>query len=78
MYRALKLAGVSAELHIYSGTAHDFGVRPSGRPCSTWTQSCADWLRQQGFLKPPRGPWRHSVVVSPCGVVEGGPARSAL
>jgi acetyl esterase/lipase len=51
MYRALKRAGVPAELHIYAGAAHDFGVRPSKHPCSTWTQSCAGWLRQQGFLK---------------------------
>ena len=53
MYRALKKAGVAAELHIYAGAAHDFGVRASDRPCSTWTRSCADWLREQGFLKPP-------------------------
>jgi acetyl esterase/lipase len=52
MYQALKRAGVLAELHIYARTAHDFGVRPSDNPCSTWTKSCADWLRHQGFLKP--------------------------
>jgi acetyl esterase/lipase len=53
MYLALKRAAVPAELHIYAATAHDFGVRASDRPCSTWTRSCADWLRHQGFLKPP-------------------------
>jgi acetyl esterase/lipase len=53
MYTALKCAGVSAELHIYANTAHDFGVRSSERPCSAWTQSCATWLRQLGFLNPP-------------------------
>jgi acetyl esterase/lipase len=51
MYLALKRAGVPAELHIYAGAAHDFGVRRSDRPCSTWTESCARWLRHQGFLK---------------------------
>jgi acetyl esterase/lipase len=50
MYLALKRAGVPAELHVYANAAHDFGIRPSDRPCSTWTQSCASWLRQQGFL----------------------------
>jgi acetyl esterase/lipase len=50
LYLALKRAGVPAELHIYAGAAHDFGVRPSSHPCSTWTRSCADWLRHQGFL----------------------------
>ena len=51
-YLALKRAGILAELHIYATAAHDFGVRPSDHPCSTWTQSCATWLRHQGFLKP--------------------------
>ncbi|HJZ55029.1 MAG TPA: alpha/beta hydrolase [Gemmataceae bacterium] len=54
MYRALKQAGVPAELHVYAATAHDFGVRRTDRPYSTWTQSCADWMRHQGFLKPTR------------------------
>jgi acetyl esterase/lipase len=52
LYRALKRAGVPAELHVYAGATHDFGVRPSDRPCSTWTHSCAAWMRDQGFLKP--------------------------
>jgi acetyl esterase/lipase len=51
MYLALKRAGIPAELHVYANTAHDFAVRPSDRPCSTWTRTCADWLRQQGLLK---------------------------
>jgi acetyl esterase/lipase len=51
LYQALKRAGVPAELHIYATAAHDFGVRKSDHPCSTWTRSCADWLRHQGFLK---------------------------
>src|SRR5581483_5013186 len=50
MYLALKRAGVPAELHVYAGVTHDFGVRPNDRPCSSWTRSCADWLRDQGFL----------------------------
>lgn len=51
MYRALKRAGVSVELHIYAKTAHDFGVRKVDRPSDAWTDSCAAWLRHQGFLK---------------------------
>jgi dipeptidyl aminopeptidase/acylaminoacyl peptidase len=52
MYLALKRAGVSAELHIYANTLHDFGVRTNAHPYSKWTASCADWMRAQGFLKP--------------------------
>jgi acetyl esterase/lipase len=51
MYMALKRAGISAELHIYANTAHDFAVRPSDRPYGKWTQTCAQWMRDQGFLK---------------------------
>jgi acetyl esterase/lipase len=51
MYLALKRAGIPAELHIYSTAAHDFGVRPNDHPCSSWTGSCANWLRHQGFLR---------------------------
>ena len=51
MYLALKRAGVPAELHIYANTTHDFGVRTNDHPYSTWTESCANWLRDQGFLK---------------------------
>jgi acetyl esterase/lipase len=52
MYLALKKAGVPAELHVYAGTAHDFGVRTNDRPYATWTASCASWLRDRGFLPP--------------------------
>jgi acetyl esterase/lipase len=54
MYLALKRAGVPAELHVYAGVAHDFGVRRTGRPCDGWTRACADWLRHQGLLKAAR------------------------
>jgi acetyl esterase/lipase len=52
LYLALERAGIPAELHVYTGAAHDFGVRPSDRPCSTWTARCLDWLGSQGFLSP--------------------------
>ena len=51
MYLALKRAGIPTELHIYAGASHDFAVRKVDHPCSTWTESCIDWLRNQGFLK---------------------------
>jgi len=56
MYLALKKAGIPAELHVYAGTTHDFAVRELDRPCSAWTQACANWLRYQGFLTPPAPP----------------------
>ena len=50
MYLALKRAGVSAELHVYANTTHDFGVRTNDRPHGQWTARCAEWLRDGGFL----------------------------
>jgi acetyl esterase/lipase len=54
MYLALRRAGIPAELHVYAGAAHDFGVRKVDHPCATWTARCLDWLGSQGFLKPAR------------------------
>jgi acetyl esterase/lipase len=45
MYLALHKVGVPADLHIYASGGHGFGLRPTGQPCSTWPQRCADWLR---------------------------------
>jgi acetyl esterase/lipase len=50
MYLALKRAGIPAELHMYAATTHDFGVRAFDRPFASWTVSCANWMRDQGFL----------------------------
>jgi peptidylprolyl isomerase len=51
MYLALKRAGVPAELHIYANTTHDFGVRQTPHSYSTWTEACARWLKESGFLE---------------------------
>jgi acetyl esterase/lipase len=50
LYLALQRAKVPAELHVYAGAAHGFGVRAGDQPYSTWTESCARWLGRQGFL----------------------------
>lgn len=50
MYLALKRAGVPAELHLYAGSTHGFGVRSGNRPHAGWTRSCADWMRDRKFL----------------------------
>ena len=51
LYLALKKAGVSTELHLYSVGGHGFGLRPSIRPCSTWPARCEEWMKSQGLLK---------------------------
>jgi acetyl esterase/lipase len=52
LYLALKRAGVSAELHIYSDGAHGFGVRAGTEPHTTWTARLTDWMTQRGLLRP--------------------------
>jgi acetyl esterase/lipase len=45
LYLALKKAGVSAELHIYAGIGHGFGVRASNTaPVSFWPELFLEWL----------------------------------
>ncbi len=54
LYQALRRANVPAELHIYAGAAHDFGVRVNDRTCSRWPESCAQWLDQRSPGGKPR------------------------
>jgi acetyl esterase/lipase len=51
MYLAAKRARVPAELHVFATGGHSFGVR-GGKPCSTWTLLCAEWMKNQGFFEP--------------------------
>jgi acetyl esterase/lipase len=49
-YLALKRAKIDTELHIYATGGHGFGVR-RGSPCFGWTTTCANWMKQRGFLE---------------------------
>jgi len=51
MYLALKRAGVSAELHIYASGDHGYGLRPNGKPVTTWPKRCEEWLHDTRVLK---------------------------
>lgn len=53
MLQALKQAGVSAELHVFSSGGHGFGMRPADKPFAAWPQRCADWLKAEGHLTRP-------------------------
>lgn len=50
-YQALRRVGVAAELHLFDGAAHDFGVRTNAGPAARWTQRCEGWLRSRGWLE---------------------------
>ena len=51
LYLALKKAGVSAELHVYSGVGHGFGLRDDMKgPVKEWVIRFHEWLGAIGLL----------------------------
>lgn len=44
-YRALKDAGVSAEMHLYAKGGHGYGIRPTALPITRWEDLAATWLQ---------------------------------
>lgn len=54
LYLRFKKAGAPAELHIYSGAGHGFGLRANMRGAvSGWAARFEEWLGDRGFLKTP-------------------------
>ena len=50
LYLALRRAGAHAELHIYDGVGHGFGIRPGNTgPAAAWPTRFLEWLDQQGL-----------------------------
>jgi endo-1,4-beta-xylanase len=50
LYLALRRAGVSAELHVFSKTGHGFGLRESNHgPSAAWISLFLEWMNAQGF-----------------------------
>jgi len=47
-YNALKLNGVSAEMHVYSSGEHGFLKTP---PFDEWFGRCAFWMKSNGWLQ---------------------------
>lgn len=52
LYLAMKKAGGTAELHVYAGVGHGFGVRERTRGAvAGWPARFHEWLDSRGFLK---------------------------
>ena len=51
LYRALKKAGVPAELHLYASGGHGYGMKKVPHPCATWPDRAADWMKSRGLLE---------------------------
>jgi endo-1,4-beta-xylanase len=53
LYLAMKRAGASAELHVFAGVGHGFGLRDRLRgPVAGWLDRFHGWLGATGFLGP--------------------------
>jgi acetyl esterase/lipase len=52
-YLKCKKAGIPAELHIYAGAGHGFGVRASNKaPSGAWIERFSEWLADRKFTTP--------------------------
>lgn len=52
LYVAMKKAGAQAELHVYAGVGHGFGVRATTKgPVALWPQRFFEWMDSRGLLK---------------------------
>lgn len=53
VYLLFKEQGVPAELHIYAGAGHGFGVRDTNKsPAGAWPQRFVEWLADRKLLGP--------------------------
>lgn len=50
-YRALKQAGVPAELHLYPKGGHGYGLRRTEVTATSWPDRVAEWMQASGWLK---------------------------
>jgi len=54
VYLKFKQLKVPAELHIYAGSGHGFGLRANDpKPAGKWIQRFEEWLADSGFLNQP-------------------------
>ena len=51
LYVEFRKAGVPAELHLYDGVGHGFGLRSSNSgPVAAWPRRFLDWLQERGLI----------------------------
>jgi endo-1,4-beta-xylanase len=54
VYLTFKQLKVPAELHIYAGSGHGFGLRANDpKPAGKWIERFEEWLADGGFSKSP-------------------------
>jgi acetyl esterase/lipase len=51
LYQALREAAVPAELHVYEGGGHGYGMRKGDKPHHAWPKRCEEWLRARAIVR---------------------------
>ncbi|MEE8307054.1 MAG: prolyl oligopeptidase family serine peptidase, partial [Gammaproteobacteria bacterium] len=49
-FEALRAVNVPVEMHIYEVGGHGYGIRPTGKPVSTWHHRFREWMKERGLL----------------------------
>jgi acetyl esterase/lipase len=49
-FKALRVVNVPVEMHVYEVGGHGYGIRPTGKPVSTWHHRFSEWLKERGLL----------------------------
>ena len=49
-FKALRTVNVPAEMHVYEVGGHGYGIRPTGKPVSTWHHRFGEWMEERGLL----------------------------
>jgi acetyl esterase/lipase len=49
-YAAMRVAGVSGELHIYEAGRHGVGLAKDVPGTNTWPERCREWMAGRGYL----------------------------
>ena len=50
-YLALKKAKVPAEMHLYPGAGHGYGLRDTQSPVNAWPRRAEEWMRSRGVFE---------------------------
>jgi acetyl esterase/lipase len=50
-FEALRKAKVPAELHLYAGGGHGYGLRRTDQPVTRWPELAETWLKTIGMMK---------------------------
>jgi acetyl esterase/lipase len=67
LYLTLRKAQVPAELHLFEGVGHGFGIRATNTgPVADWPGMFVAWMAKRGIATPARSPLRPAQTIGEC------------